>query len=220
MDYSVSGLGSLYLDRLPDHCPVCLVGIHAIDTKQAVPLDRGVEMVFLCPRLACGHFFIARYTSSYTTGGDLLYSLSELHPLTLEVSDQSEVITVVSPDFVAIYGEAEAAELRQLRLVCGPGYRKSLEFLIKDYVIAKHPKEAEAIKKLNLAKCINDYVSSDRIKQVAARAVWLGNDETHYLRRWEEKDLQDLKRVISLTVHWIEMEEMTAEVITDMPAGK
>jgi hypothetical protein len=31
------------------------------------------------------------------------------------------------------------------------------------------------------------------------------------------KDLQDLKKLIDLTVHWIEMEETTREIMTDMP---
>ena len=63
-------------------------------------------------------------------------------------------------------------------------------------------------------------MTSDKVKQVAARAVWLGNDETHYLRKWEGKDLQDLKKLIALTVHWIEMEELTEAVMKDMPEGK
>ena len=62
---------------------------------------------------------------------------------------------------------------------------------------------------MQLGKCISDYVASDRVKQVAARAVWLGNDETHYLRKWEGKDLEDLEILIELTVHWIQMEELT-----------
>ena len=32
--------------------------------------------------------------------------------------------------------QAETAEKYGLTLVCGPGYRKALEFLIKDYVLA------------------------------------------------------------------------------------
>jgi hypothetical protein len=34
----------------------------------------------------------------------------------------------------------------------------------------------------------------------------LGNDETHYVREWADKDLQDLKRIIKVTLHWLEME--------------
>ena len=92
--------------------------------------------------------------------------------------------------------------------------------MIKDYIIRSHKDTAEEIKKLLLGTCISKYVTSDRVKQVSARAVWLGNDETHYLRKWEDKDLKDLKALIDLTVHWIEMEELTETVMKDMPEGK
>jgi len=68
-----------------------------------------------------------------------------------------------------------------------------------------------------LAACIEKYVKSEQIKQIAKRAAWLGNDEIHYTRKWEGKDLVDLKRLITLTLHWIEIEKLTADVIDDMP---
>lgn len=40
---------------------------------------------------------------------------------------------------------------------------------------------------------------------MAERATWLGNDETHYVRKWENKDLKDLKNLIDLTVYFISM---------------
>jgi hypothetical protein len=92
--------------------------------------------------------------------------------------------------------------------------------LNKDYVIRSHQDKAEEIRKLNLGKCISDYVSDEKVKQVSARAVWLGNDETHYERKWEDKDLNDLKTLIRLTLHWIEMDEMTQKALQDMPERK
>jgi hypothetical protein len=59
-----------------------------------------------------------------------------------------------------------------------------------------------------------------RVKQMARRAAWLGNDETHYSRKWEDKDLHDLKKVLELTMDWISMEELTKSVIAEMPEGK
>ncbi len=105
-------------------------------------------------------------------------------------------------------------------MVAGPGYRKALEFLIKDYLCLAQPEDAEKIKKAQLGPCIADYVTNENVKAMAARAVWLGNDETHYTRKWEDKDLEDLKKLIQLTVHWIEMELMTTSVIEEMPEGK
>jgi hypothetical protein len=105
-------------------------------------------------------------------------------------------------------------------MICGPGYRKALEFLIKDYVIGSIPDKAAEVKRLLLGRCIQEYVGDGKVKLVAARAVWLGNDETHYERKWEDKDLNDLKTLIGLTVHWIEMDELTKKALKDMPEGK
>lgn len=94
--------------------------------------------------------------------------------------------------------------------ICGTGYRKSLEFLIKDYLISTLPEDQhEAIKNKFLNNCIRDNISNINIKTVASRAVWLGNDETHYTRKWEDKDINDLKSIIELTLHWIESEIRT-----------
>ena len=59
-----------------------------------------------------------------------------------------------------------------------------------------------------------------RLKSTAERAAWLGNDETHYVRKWEYKDLQDLKEFIVLTEYWVESEHLTKESVAQMPEGK
>ena len=179
-----------------------------------------LERVFRCPHSQCQHLFLARYKGTRNNIGQVSYSLAEVVPVNIVKSEHSEIIRGVSPDFVTIFGQAEAAEKNGLTLVCGPGYRKALEFLVKDYVIQSHQDKADDIKKLNLGRCITDYVSDEKVKQVSARAVWLGNDETHYLRKWEGKDLVDLKILIKLTVHWIEMDELTKKALKDMPEGK
>jgi len=109
----------------------------------------------------------------------------------------------LSPAFVQIFGEAEFAEQEELMQICGVGYRKALEFLIKDYLIKKKPDKEEFIKKKFLGNCIKEDIDNLKIKQIAEKATWLGNDETHYIRRWEDKDLKDLKILINITVHYI-----------------
>ena len=105
--------------------------------------------------------------------------------------------------------------------ICGVGYRKALEFLIKDYIIqGKSEDIVDKIKKIRLAKCIDDYVEDEKLKAVAKRAVWLGNDETHYVRKWENKDVQDLKGVIRLTILWIEKEKETEWLLAEMTEGR
>lgn len=42
-----------------------------------------------------------------------------------------------------------------------------------------------------------------RINKLAMLSSWLGNDEVYYTRRWEDKDIEDLKVLITLTASWI-----------------
>jgi hypothetical protein len=119
---------------------------------------------------------------------------------------------------VSIYNQAYFAEQINLDQICGVGYRKSLEFLIKDYLISKETEKQvkENIRKKFLNNCIQDHVQNDNIKNVAKRAVWLGNDETHYVRVWANKDVKNLKQLIDLTVRWIENEVETERVLQEM----
>ena len=105
--------------------------------------------------------------------------------------------------------------------ICGVGYRKALEFLIKDYLLVglaeNDTEKRDLIKNKFLGKCIEQDVTNIHIKTVAKRAVWLGNDETHYVRKWTDKDVSHLKQLIELTVRWIESEIETKELLDDMP---
>ncbi len=130
----------------------------------------------------------------------------------------SDIIHSISSGFVNIYNQAFCAEQMRLDQICGAGYRKALEFLIKDYLISKETDEQviDNIKKKFLNNCIQENVQNDNIKQVAKRAAWLGNDETHYVRQWEDKDVQYLKKLIDLTVRWIENEIETEQVLQEI----
>ena len=130
----------------------------------------------------------------------------------------SDTINLISPDFQSIYNEAFYAEQIGLNQICGVGYRKSLEFLIKDYLISNTEDELykENIKSKFLSNCIQEDIVDKNIKNVAKRAVWLGNDETHYVRKWADKDVSNLKQLIDLTVRWIENEVETKKIIEEM----
>jgi Domain of unknown function (DUF4145) len=121
---------------------------------------------------------------------------------------------------VEIRNQVAVAESGNLDQLVGIGLRKALEFLVKDFAISQHKAEEENIKKMMLGPCINQYLPDGKIKQCAERAAWLGNDETHYVRRWEEKDVNDLRNLIRLTENWIDSHLATDGYIGDMPAGR
>jgi hypothetical protein len=125
-------------------------------------------------------------------------------------------IAEISPAFVEIHSQAQESEGLGLTTLVGIGYRKAVEFLIKDYLIKKLPDRADAISKATLAQCINNFVSDPRVRTCAERATWLGNDETHYVRIWLDRDLQDLKILIKLTQYWISSEVLTSRYGSSM----
>lgn len=212
------GQEQINIDKFPDGCPICHFAIEPRYQSLAHKHSRAVtaELIFQCPRENCQSFFIGRYYASMYG----IYEFQGSFPFTPLQSEFSEHIKTISPNFCTIANEAQNAERQGWKLVAGPGYRKALEFLIKDYICRLRPADAEAIEHVQLGPCIKGYVANDNIKATAERAAWLGNDETHYARRWEDKDLSDLKRLIELTVRWIQMEEMTKEALADMPTGK
>lgn len=127
------------------------------------------------------------------------------------------VINSVSQKFVEIYNEVVIGEKLGMNNTYGMGYRKALEFLIKDYAVMNNPSDEEDIKKAFLGDCIKKYIDNDTIKGIAKRAAWLGNDETHYVRKWGDKDISDLKRLIELTMNAIESEVEEKKLRTTMP---
>lgn len=104
--------------------------------------------------------------------------------------------------------------------VCGVGYRKALEYLVKDYLISLHPSKEDTYKQLALGNCIAHHVVNTNVKNIGERATWLGNDETHYIRKWEDKDVSDLKKLINITSKWIEQELETKKILEEMPEKK
>jgi hypothetical protein len=215
--------GSIYtcrLDIIPDSCPICHQGIQPIDLDwNRVLAESVVERVFLCPLRSCQHLFIARYSRNPNSG---YFYLKQTIPTEPKNYSAPPELQQISRDFCEIYNQAQKAEQLGLLLVSGPGYRKALEFLVKDYLKLLQPTDEakKEVAKLALMPCITKYVTDARMKATAERATWLGNDETHYIRKWEDKDLQDMKKFIQLTCFWIQSEHLTKTGVEDMPKGK
>jgi hypothetical protein len=188
-------------------CPFC----HTNIVPNYLSLDDS-HLFASCPNNTCNsHFVLVRNKE-----GKYVKVLPNSIPSSKEFS---EIINTISPTFSTIYNQAYHAEQASLDQVCGVGYRKALEFLIKDYLISKEEDETkkENIKKKFLNNCIQENVQNENIKNVAKRAVWLGNDETHYIRKWADKDVSHLKQLIELTIKWIESEVETERVLQEMP---
>ena len=215
----------LVIERV-DTCPLCNNGID-VRILYAYLNDETMlaEILFQCPKSDCHHVFLGFYSAKLPTNRKILltsappyviYKLDGLAPIKFHPREFSTEITSISNNFVRIYNQSKQAEDLMLNEIAGPGYRKSLEFLIKDFAILKNAAKEKEIKVHALSEVINNYVDDQRIQNMAKRASWIGNDEAHYERRWEDKDITDLKRLIELTVKWIESVQMTEDYMEDM----
>lgn len=185
----------------PCICPHCYKGIEAIK-KGNLYVEETDEMYVLFFCNLCKKVFIAKYIE---------VSKYSCNPLKYEIIQQKETkkkfeksIEEKFPNFCNIYNQSLEAENYNLDQVAGVGYRKALEFLIKDYCIFRNPDLEEKIKEDFLGPVIDSYVEAPKIKATAKVATWLGNDETHYVRKYEDKDIDDLKKFIQATVSFIE----------------
>jgi hypothetical protein len=191
------------LDKQPDECPQCHRHMipNEIEGRQ-VNADH-IEIAYQCTNSSCQKVFVADFIRTVSTAS-ISYSLVDVAPKKFRGTKFSAEIDGTSSEFVKIYNQAEAAEASGYDRISGVGYRKCIEFLVKDYLIIAHPEEAEIITKTFLGECITKYVDDPKLKACAQRATWLGNDETHYVRKWESKDVEDLKVLIRLCTNWIE----------------
>src|SRR4030043_1008787 len=208
------------IDKYPDKCPVCGNGIESEFLGSYGKIFRDyrkghlVQAVFRCPLLECQAVFIACYTSPTgisPIGSDHYVYLKStyVYPYS-KVEEFDEEIEKLSPNFVKIYTQAKMTEDIGLDLVCGPGYRKALEFLIKDFLVEEKLKSKKYVKEHKLGFLIAKDIDSQKIQLTAGLAKDLGNDETHYEKRIDELTLEDMKKLIKLTTHWI-----TDEILTE-----
>lgn len=221
---TISGCTSLNNSRLqkefeikyPSVCPICnksgtpsYLDSYFIDSDISYP---NLFVHFFCPN--CEKTFLGNYhIGPYYDKTDLM----GFKPIyRVEERKFSKHIKALSPDFCSIYNQAYASQQYRLNDISGMAYRKALEFLVKDYAIFLRPDDKEAIIKAPLSQCINNYIDNGKIKHLAVASAWIGNDETHYERKQQEYNVDDLIEFINAIVSFIDFDisAMNAEKMT------
>lgn len=210
---------------IPVLCPHCGIAIDPTELScEYIGIDDRKEISRIFLHLLCNHClraFNAEYSCSYRKGdtNQLKTFRTGIFPELHTKVEHTEEIKELSPMFVQIYSEAHTAEESNLKEICGMGYRKALEFLIKDYAIKLNPDDEETIKTTPLAKCIENYIDNSRIKSLSKASAWLGNDETHYVRKHEDYDLGSLKAFLKAAESFIdsEMQAIKANELLENP---
>lgn len=189
------------LFEYPSVCPLCGV---ALDIKSKYSLvdsrenPKKVLAVFYCPK--CTDCFIGEYRLKDRWDSELI-----------GFKPQNTIQTKIFPDnivnfcslFCEIYNQAYQAEQYGLDKICGMGYRKAIEILIKDFAIKCYPDKSEEIKSRMLGYCIDNYIDIEKIKNLSKAVAWIGNDETHYEKRLIGADISKMKAFIGSVVDLI-----------------
>jgi hypothetical protein len=212
------------VNRYPNECTIChskfettpyYERINILNPNNDISSSTGnayiIQVVFRCP--ACFFLLISTYQLDDAARTFIFNNSQPIYP---ESKNINKAIANLSPSFEEIYQQAAKAEEYELYEIAGCGYRKALEYLIKDFCIRHLQCDKSVINEKNMAKCIEEDIKNENIKKCAKRATWLGNDETHYSRKWN-KDLNDLKKLIELSMHWILAELETKQYLDEMP---
>lgn len=207
--YSKSGFEikeSFSIDiEAPDECPICGKSIFpypliALDVNSND--NDNVAAIFLCS--SCYQFiFTLNIRIEMNKKRYAILSMFPNSKINIQINNS---IKELSPNFVEIYNQSATAEKSGLDEICGMGYRKALEFLIKDFSIYRYPDKKENIEKMPLAACIKEYCDNEKIKTLAKASAWLGNDETHYIRKHEDYNIKNLTMFIKAALTYIESE--------------
>lgn len=216
LDLNSTNDGTIELQiQLPNKCPHCSTA-YSLPPRSTCFFKNafgGADLyaTFFCP--ACEKGFFVTYGVEDFFSNECAYIIKQF-PIPTAITSIPEKVHILSPKFVEIFHQAETAENSGLSELCGIGYRKALEFLIKDYAISIHPESKDDIESSFLGKCIDTYIDNPKIKTLAKASSWIGNDETHYIRRNSDYNVQNLKQFISAAVAFIVYELTVSEAQT------
>lgn len=169
----------------------------------------------LCQCLFCEEFFALTFKVNskfdYIDGTDVFGAT--IVPYTYSVFVEyglPEEMEEISPAFKEIYQQAQKAEAYQLNHVAGIGYRKSLEFLVKDFLINVRKQPHESVDTIPLSQAIQ-MLENEKLISLAKAATWIGNDETHFVKKYEDKAIEDMKKYIRALSLYLSSEYLAVE---------
>lgn len=192
----------------PNICPHCHVVINphnqwVVESKDSdnIPI---LITAWLCSNDSCKKIFLAnykldgqdlkfnRFLNGLPKGPDWPKPIADLKSGNSRSPEQSE-----QTRFIKTYLQSLVAENFGLNEIAGMGFRKAIEYLVKDWAIQNKPEDKDKIEKSWLGSVIKDYYSGD-LKDILERATWLGNDQAHYNKLFDEYDVVVLKELIEL----------------------
>lgn len=185
----------------PATCPFCGYGTDAPFSKREVfSFNDHYILAATCCCTSCGKtfFFMCEYekSSSYKP---------VLYPEVSFIPFENEILSSISERFIDMYNQALQCEFVENIELAAIGYRSALEILIKDFAINELGKDAAEVSKKKLCAAIGEYLNQSDLVKTADVIRILGNDYTHYERKYPEYDFFLLKGYMEIFLKQIEV---------------
>lgn len=193
------GTNQNYSGEVPLQCPYCgravELSVKTVDRRDFGGSENIVFYTFFVK--CCSKFIFAAY--HHTEDGYIFVSsYPEGEPEQLPAS-----VEKISERFVKLYNDSSYAESKGMYELAGTGYRNSIEVLIKDFAINELNQPREEVVKKSLFESIELYLDHKDLVTSADVVRILGNDLTHYERKYEEYDLNTLKSYLNIFINMI-----------------
>lgn len=201
-EFSNSFLGNY---QKPSICPYCGLYVDATLAKTAIfSFNNHSLLAATCKCTSCQKtfFFACEYSKNKNDYVPISYPAISFIPYS------NEILEKVSPRFIDMYNQSLLAEFNKNFELAAVGYRSALEFLVKDYAITELGENIDEVSSKTLCNAIGTYLHQEELIKTADVVRILGNDFTHYQRKYPQHDFELLKKYMVIFIGQIEAQYM------------
>lgn len=191
--------------KKPSVCPHCGFGTDApLHQKGTFSFNGHYLFIATCTCTACGKnfFFSCEYNFGKTDYDPIIYPSIAFTPYSNDIFEK------ISPRFTDMYNQALQSEFHKNIELAAVGYRSALEILIKDYAVNELGLNPEEVSSKKLCSAIGTYLNQEDLVKTADVVRILGNDYTHYERKYPQHDFELLKGYMEIFLKQIEVQYM------------
>lgn len=206
LNYATPDIKPSYVNsKITAHCPYCGTCINPDLKQQSNFLDyNDMRLVLLTHYVwCCKKYFLSVHEVYFNSVNTWVANLLTTYP-NQKGTQLPPAFNKISPRFVDLYNQSYWAEQNNYTELAGSGYRNAMEVLIKDYAKVELGATDEDIRKCpNLQDAIIKYLPEYNMQLPAHVVRLIGNDYTHYERRYINLEVDILKDYLNILMLYI-----------------